>query len=120
MADQPKNSGNGKQSADLQKGSGEDIMVFISTIIIVLLFPMMIWGCFKTIQHYERAVHFRMGRLVPNNPRGPGMIIVNPFTDNHVEVYDINILTPAQFLVPFGTMALVLSLKGTDEVPFRL
>ena len=27
-------------------------------------------------------------------------------------------LTPAQFFVPFGTMALVLSLKGTGEVPF--
>ncbi len=42
----------------------------------------------KVIKEYERAVIFRLGRLIqpPHGPKGPGIILVIPFIDRMVKV----------------------------------
>ena len=38
-------------------------LVFLAYCFTILLFPITIWGAFKVIQEYERAVIFRLGRV---------------------------------------------------------
>ena len=62
------------------------ILVVISTIFIILLFPISIWFCIKIVQEYERAVIFRLGMLKSSKAAGPGMFWVNMFTDSFIKV----------------------------------
>ena len=41
--------------------------------------------CFRVINEYERAVIFRLGRVVPG-AKGPGLIILVPILDKMVKV----------------------------------
>ncbi len=54
--------------------------VTIVVIILVILLSMMI----KVVREYERAVIFRLGRLI--GAKGPGLFIIIPFVDNLVRV----------------------------------
>jgi erythrocyte band 7 integral membrane protein len=47
-----------------------------SYILLVLTFPVAICFCVKVVKEYERAVIFRLGRLLPGGARGPGIFIV--------------------------------------------
>lgn len=55
------------------------LMIFIAFIVLYLL------SCIKIIKEYERAVIFRLGRLLPN-PKGPGIIFVFKPIDRMVRV----------------------------------
>lgn len=59
---------------------------FIPTLIFLIL--LILIPAIKVIKEYERAVVFRLGRLVsvPKGPKGPGLIIVIPFIDKFVRV----------------------------------
>ncbi len=59
---------------------------FIPTLIFLIL--LILIPAIKVIKEYERAVIFRLGRLiaVPKGPKGPGLIIVIPFIDKFVRV----------------------------------
>jgi regulator of protease activity HflC (stomatin/prohibitin superfamily) len=59
---------------------------FIPTLIFFIL--LILIPSIKIIKEYERAVIFRLGRLlvVPKGPKGPGIIIVIPFIDKFVRV----------------------------------
>ncbi len=59
---------------------------FIPTLIFLIL--LILIPAIKVIKEYERAVIFRLGRLiaVPKGPKGPGLIIVIPFVDKFVRV----------------------------------
>lgn len=59
---------------------------FIPTLIFFILLVLI--PSIKIIKEYERAVIFRLGRLlaVPKGPKGPGIIIVIPFIDKFVRV----------------------------------
>ena len=54
--------------------------------------PVLILGLFvlsssvKILREYERAVVFRLGRLVPNKGQRPGIILLIPFVDKMVKV----------------------------------
>ena len=61
-------------------------LVVITTMFIVLLFPITIWFCIKIVQEYERAAIFRLGRLKAKRAVGPGMFWVNMFTDTYIKV----------------------------------
>ncbi|HOQ12683.1 MAG TPA: SPFH domain-containing protein, partial [Spirochaetota bacterium] len=52
-------------------------------LILLILIPSI-----KIIKEYERAVIFRLGRLLapPKGPKGPGLIFVIPFIDKFVRV----------------------------------
>ncbi|XP_042270782.1 stomatin (EPB72)-like 3a isoform X1 [Thunnus albacares] len=62
------------------------ILVIISLMIIVPLFPLTIFFCVKIVKEYERAVIFRLGRITDRKPKGPGLFFVLPCTDNFVKV----------------------------------
>ncbi len=55
---------------------------------IVLLVVLLLIMSIKIIKEYERAVIFRLGRLInaPRGPKGPGIIIVIPFIDKMVRI----------------------------------
>ncbi len=59
---------------------------FIPTLIFFIL--LILIPSVKIIKEYERAVIFRLGRLlvVPKGPKGPGVIIVIPFIDKFIRV----------------------------------
>jgi len=59
---------------------------FLPTIIILLL--LILIPSIKVIKEYERAVVFRLGRLLgpPKGPKGPGIVIIIPFVDRYVRV----------------------------------
>lgn len=59
---------------------------FIPTLIFLVL--LILIPSIKIIKEYERAVIFRLGRLIvaPKGPKGPGIIIVIPFIDKFLRV----------------------------------
>lgn len=64
---------------------GFDFGIIPTLIFLVLL---ILIPSIKIIKEYERAVVFRLGRLlvVPKGPKGPGIIFVIPFVDKFVRV----------------------------------
>ncbi|KAL3069048.1 hypothetical protein niasHT_019688 [Heterodera trifolii] len=71
--------------------SGYILMVF-SYILLALTFPIAICFCVKVVREYERAVIFRLGRLLPGGARGPGIFIVIPCIDTYRKV-DLRVLS---------------------------
>jgi lipopolysaccharide/colanic/teichoic acid biosynthesis glycosyltransferase len=62
---------------------GDCCGVFIlasSIILIIVTFPVSIFMCIRVIHEYERAVIFRLGRVMKSN--GPGMFFVVPCIDH--------------------------------------
>nr|XP_025041373.1 stomatin-like protein 3 isoform X2 [Pelodiscus sinensis] len=57
------------------------ILVSLSFLLVLITFPFSIWMCLKVIREYERAVIFRLGRIVSKKAKGPGLIMVLPCTD---------------------------------------
>ncbi|XP_022109892.1 erythrocyte band 7 integral membrane protein-like [Acanthaster planci] len=64
------------------------VLWFFSVLFISLTFPLTIWFCLKTIAEYERAILFRLGRLLPGGPKGPGLFFIVPCIDE-LEVVDL-------------------------------
>ncbi len=64
-------------------GFNLEIIPTLIFLILLILIPSI-----KIIKEYERAVVFRLGRLlvVPKGPKGPGIIFVIPFIDKFVRV----------------------------------
>ncbi|XP_061682801.1 stomatin (EPB72)-like 3a [Syngnathoides biaculeatus] len=62
------------------------ILVVISLLFIGLTFPITLFMCVKIVKEYERAVIFRLGRIVDRKAKGPGLFFVIPCTDNFVKV----------------------------------
>uniref|UniRef100_A0A0N5C5D1 PHB domain-containing protein n=1 Tax=Strongyloides papillosus TaxID=174720 RepID=A0A0N5C5D1_STREA len=62
------------------------ILAGFSIIIIIITMPLSLFFCIKVVQEYERAVIFRLGRLVPGGPKGPGLFIVIPCIDSYKKV----------------------------------
>ncbi|XP_057289365.1 stomatin-like isoform X2 [Hydractinia symbiolongicarpus] len=68
-------------------GSCTWILAFISFIIVALTFPLSLFFCLKIVQEYERAVIFRVGRLLPgNDAKGPGIFFILPCIDTYMKV----------------------------------
>uniref|UniRef100_A0A3P9JQ20 Stomatin like 3 n=1 Tax=Oryzias latipes TaxID=8090 RepID=A0A3P9JQ20_ORYLA len=62
------------------------LLVMFSLIFVVATFPLTGFMCVKIVKEYERAVIFRLGRIVDRKPKGPGLFFVLPCTDNFVKV----------------------------------
>uniref|UniRef100_A0A8C7X0B4 Band 7 domain-containing protein n=1 Tax=Oryzias sinensis TaxID=183150 RepID=A0A8C7X0B4_9TELE len=67
-------------------------IVILSGFFTVLLFPITICYCLKIVQEYERAVIFRLGRIIDKKPKGPGIFFILPCTDSLVKV-DLRIIS---------------------------
>jgi regulator of protease activity HflC (stomatin/prohibitin superfamily) len=74
------------QSLFQQVSLGETIGIAIVAIIIIII----IASSIRIIREYERAVVFRLGRLI--GAKGPGLIILVPFIDRAVKV-DLRVIT---------------------------
>ncbi|XP_038067506.1 stomatin-like [Patiria miniata] len=68
------------------------VLWFFSILLISITFPITIWFCFKTVAEYERAILFRVGRLLPGGPKGPGLFFVIPCIDE-IQVIDLRTLS---------------------------
>ncbi|MEM0347158.1 MAG: slipin family protein [Zestosphaera sp.] len=67
-------------------GLTEIVLILVALIIVIPLLNASI----KIIREYERAVVFRLGRLV--GAKGPGLILIIPFVDNLMKV-DLRVVT---------------------------
>src|ERR1700748_324469 len=59
--------------------------------IVVFLLVLFLWSAIKVIREYERAIVFRLGRLLPE-PKGPGLFLLIPVVDRMVRV-DLRTIT---------------------------
>src|SRR6266576_6776911 len=62
-------------------------------VVAVILFLLILFliSAIKVAREYERAIVFRLGRLLPN-PKGPGLFILIPIVDKMVKV-DLRTIT---------------------------
>jgi len=62
------------------------IVIGISWILVVCLFPIALPSCLKVIREYERAVIFRLGRTKSAKASGPGLFCILPCTDQFTKI----------------------------------
>ncbi|XP_075241731.1 stomatin-like [Convolutriloba macropyga] len=73
-------------SPDEEQGICGKLLILISVILIFLTFPVAIFMSVKIVQEYERAVIFRLGRILGGGSKGPGIFFIIPCTDTYVKV----------------------------------
>nr|ADD38911.1 Band 7 protein AAEL010189 [Lepeophtheirus salmonis] len=59
----------------------ENFLRLCACFIVFLALPFSLVFCLKVVTHYERAVLFRLGRLISTSAKGPGLIFVLPCLD---------------------------------------
>ncbi|KAK7504417.1 hypothetical protein BaRGS_00004283 [Batillaria attramentaria] len=62
------------------------ILYVLSILMIAITFPFSLCLCIKVVQEYERAVIFRLGRLVSGGAKGPGLFFIIPCMDSYTKV----------------------------------
>uniref|UniRef100_A0A8B9S4R9 Stomatin n=1 Tax=Apteryx owenii TaxID=8824 RepID=A0A8B9S4R9_APTOW len=62
------------------------ILVIVSLFFTIITFPVSIWMCIKIIKEYERAIIFRLGRILKGGAKGPGLFFILPCTDSFIKV----------------------------------
>jgi regulator of protease activity HflC (stomatin/prohibitin superfamily) len=65
--------------------------VWISLAVVLLVVVLFLIGALKVAREYERAIVFRLGRLLPE-PKGPGLFFLIPVVDRMVRV-DLRTIT---------------------------
>merc|ERR1711892_1591506 len=77
MASSKKNS----EACDEGPGICALALTVVSLVLIVASLPLSLICIVKVVQEYERAVIFRLGRLLAGGARGPGVFFVIPCVD---------------------------------------
>uniref|UniRef100_A0A0M3IJ89 Transmembrane protein n=1 Tax=Ascaris lumbricoides TaxID=6252 RepID=A0A0M3IJ89_ASCLU len=62
------------------------LIITLSWVILISTFPISVCFCVKVVQEYERAVIFRLGRLIGGGAKGPGKLFF--VSQNIVHIYD--------------------------------
>ncbi|KAL5018851.1 hypothetical protein ScPMuIL_004573 [Solemya velum] len=57
------------------------ILMALSVFTLIIFFPFSLCCAIKIVQEYERAVIFRLGRVVSGGAKGPGLFFLLPFID---------------------------------------
>lgn len=72
----------------LAEGAGwcVGVLTYLSWFLIFITLPFSLCVCLKVVQEYERAVIFRLGRLLPVGAKGPGLFFIIPCTDTYSKV----------------------------------
>ncbi|CAL8094813.1 unnamed protein product [Calicophoron daubneyi] len=70
----------------------EAAMTLLAYLAALISLPFSLFMCLKVIAQYERAVVFRLGRLVSEIPKGPGLVFILPCLDN-VKTIDLRTFT---------------------------
>jgi len=68
------------------------ILFVVSIILTICTLPFSLLVCLKIVQEYERAVIFRVGRLVAGEAKGPGIFFVLPCIDNYIKI-DLRVIS---------------------------
>ena len=61
-------------------------MTVLSLFFIIITLPLSMLFVVKVVQEYERAVIFRLGRLLTGGARGPGVFFVIPCVDIYEKI----------------------------------
>ncbi|NWW87637.1 PODO protein, partial [Rhynochetos jubatus] len=67
-------------------GICEWLLTILSLLFVVMTFPISVWFCMKVVREYERAIVFRLGRLLPGRARGPGLFFFLPCLDTYHKI----------------------------------
>lgn len=86
------------------------VLTALSVVYIALTFPVSIWRCAKIIREYERAVIFRLGRLVKDRVKGPGLFWIIPWLD---EIRTVDLRTICLCVAPQQVLT-------ADAVPLQV
>ena len=62
------------------------LLTVFSVLLIISTMPFSLFFIVKVVQEYERAVFFRLGRLVTGGARGPGVFFVIPCLDVYEKI----------------------------------
>ena len=62
------------------------MITLISVLIIFVSLPLSLLFVVKVVQEYERAVIFRLGRLLSGGARGPGVFFIIPCVDVYEKI----------------------------------
>ena len=62
------------------------LLTVFSFLIIIATLPFSLLYTIKVVQEYERAVIFRLGRLLTGGARGPGVFFVIPCVDVYEKI----------------------------------
>ena len=57
------------------------LLTIISMMLVVVTLPLSLVLVVKVVQEFERAVIFRLGRLLTGGARGPGVFFIIPCVD---------------------------------------
>merc|ERR1719340_579688 len=68
------------------------LLLWLSWCMFLVTLPFSLFVCFKVVQEYERAVIFRIGRLLPGGAKGPGIFFVLPCIESYQKV-DLRTIT---------------------------
>uniref|UniRef100_A0A1A8H4L2 Stomatin n=1 Tax=Nothobranchius korthausae TaxID=1143690 RepID=A0A1A8H4L2_9TELE len=74
------------ESANSDIGLCGWMLVILSVMLMILTLPLSIWMCIKIVKEYERAIIFRLGRILRGGARGPGLFFILPCTDSFINV----------------------------------
>uniref|UniRef100_A0A7E4V5I7 PHB domain-containing protein n=1 Tax=Panagrellus redivivus TaxID=6233 RepID=A0A7E4V5I7_PANRE len=81
---------------DAGYGCTSYLLIGISYLLTIIFFPITLCMGIKIVQEYERAVIFRLGRLLPGGAKGPGLFFIVPCIDTYRKV-DLRVVS---FQVP--------------------
>ncbi|XP_031569722.1 mechanosensory protein 2-like [Actinia tenebrosa] len=62
------------------------VLTALSILVFICTLPFSLCFCLKIVQEYERAVIFRLGRLLPGGAKGPGLFFILPCMDSYKKV----------------------------------
>ncbi|CAJ0596897.1 unnamed protein product [Cylicocyclus nassatus] len=68
------------------------MMFIFSSVLFVMSFPWSLFFCVKIIKEYQRAVIFRLGRLIKGGTKGPGLFFILPCIDT-CKIVDLRVLS---------------------------
>ncbi|CAH8435022.1 unnamed protein product [Schistosoma guineensis] len=89
----------------------ESFLHVLCILLIIITLPLSLIFCLKVVTHYERAVLFRLGRLVSATAKGPGLIFVLPCLDRY-RVLDLRTFTfdvPTQEVLTKDSVTVVVN-----------
>ena len=62
------------------------LITLLSLLLVIITFPLSLLLTVKVVQEYERAVIFRLGRLLTGGARGPGVFFIIPCLDVYQKI----------------------------------
>ncbi|XP_074655863.1 band 7 protein AGAP004871-like isoform X2 [Tubulanus polymorphus] len=74
------------RTTDEKMGCCSYFLTALSWLLILCTIPFSLAFCLKVVQEYERAVIFRLGRLLSGGAKGPGLFFIIPCTDQYFKI----------------------------------